>query len=381
MANRSKYVPSAASLPRPRARDLGLPFSGVCGAHNAVTDVPGVEVGYSTLIRGSEGLPLGRGPVRTGVTVLLPRGRSPGPAAPLVWAGFHVLNGNGEMTGAHWIKEGGAFAGPVALTNTQSLGIVHQALARWMVQGGGRLAGAYQWNLPVVAETCDAYLNDMNGFHVGEAHVLEAIGAAQGGPIAEGNVGGGTGMVCFEFKGGTGTASRLIELCGGAYTVGCLVQANFGLRPLLRILGVPVGEHLKAGRIWSAEQGSIIAVVATDAPLMPTQLERVARRAGLGVGRTGTPSGDGSGDLCLAFSTANPVGRKPGRLPGLGHLAFLPNEVLDPLFEATAQAVEEAIVNALVAAYTMEGREGRRAEAIDHVALVEVMRSYNRLGA
>lgn len=365
---------AAGASPLPRARDLRLPFPGVPGLANAVTDVPGVEVGYATLVQ--DGLPAGRGPVRTGVTVLLPRGRLAGPAAPPVWAGFHSLNGNGEMTGTHWIKEGGTFAGPVGITNTHSVGIVHQALARWMARDADRPLGGYSWTLPVVAETCDAYLNDMDGFHVTEAHVVAAIEAARGGPIAEGNVGGGTGMICFEFKGGTGTASRMVEACGRSCTIGCLVQANFGLRPLLRILGVPVGEHLDAGRLFSAEQGSVIVIVATDAPLMPTQLERLARRAGLGIGRTGTPSGDGSGDLCLAFSTANPVvdrGRE------LGHLAFLSNHTLDPLFEATAQAVEEAIVNALVAAQAMAGGGGRSVEAIDHDALVRVMQFYNRI--
>ncbi|HZH27402.1 MAG TPA: P1 family peptidase [Azospirillaceae bacterium] len=365
---------NAGARAKPRARDLGLPFPGECGISNAITDVPGVEVGYATLIEDPPAGPAGA--VRTGVTVVLPRGRS-GPAVEPVWAGFHSLNGNGEMTGTHWIREAGYFQGPVAITNTHSVGIVHQALARWMVEGQRGRSAAYTWMLPVVAETCDAHLNDMNGFHVAERHVVEAIGSATGGPIAEGNVGGGTGMICFEFKGGTGTASRRVRVEGVDYTVGCLVQANFGLRPLLRILGVPVGEHLAEGRIWTGEQGSIIAVVATDAPLLPTQLERLARRAGLGIGRTGTPSGDGSGDLCLAFST---VGAEVGP-QGLPTLPFLPHAKLDPMFEATAQAVEEAIVNALVAAETMVGRDGHRVEAIDHGRLVEVMGRYGRMKA
>lgn len=238
---------------------------------------------------------------------------------------------------------------------------------------------SYSWMLPIVAETCDAYLNDMNAFHITPAHVMEALNTASGGPLAEGNVGGGTGMICFEFKGGTGTSSRVIELLGERYTIGCLVQADFGSRPLLKVLGVPVGEHLAADRLWAGEQGSIIVVVATDAPLMPTQLERIARRAGLGIGRTGTPSGDGSGDLCLAFSTANLTKSQAAAAPEMGELAFLPNNRLDTMFEATAQSVEEAIINAMVAAEPMAGRENRRVAGIDHDALKEIMRNYGRL--
>jgi D-aminopeptidase len=362
---------------KPRGRDLGLPFPGTPGPHNAITDVAGVEVGYATLVEDPAPGSV-EGPARTGVTVVLPRGRS-GPITAPVWAGFHSLNGNGEMTGTHWIKEAGCFVGPVGITNTHSLGTVHQAFIRWITRRLGPELGAYTWLLPVVGETCDAYLNDMNAFHVTEAHVLEAIESASVGPIAEGNVGGGTGMICFEFKGGTGTSSRRVEICGESYTIGCLVQANFGLRPLLKILGVPVGEHLTSSRLWSDEQGSIIAVVATDAPLMPTQLERIARRAGLGIGRTGTPSGDGSGDLCLAFSTANLLEPARGAPTRAETLRFLPNDRLNGLFEATAQAVEEAIVNAMLGARTMVGREGRRVAALDPEALREVMRSYGRL--
>ena len=368
-----------STVPKPRGRELGLPFPGLTGPHNAITDVDGIEVGYRTLV--SDPAPGSvDGPARTGVTVVLPRGRS-GPLTAPVWAGFHSLNGNGEMTGTHWIKEAGYFVGPIGITNTHSVGAVHQALIRWITGRLGPELGPYTWLLPVVAETCDAHLNDMNAFHVREEHVLEAIETASAGPVAEGNVGGGTGMICFEFKGGTGTASRVLDVCGQRYTVGCLVQANFGLRPLLRVLGVPVGEHLTANRIWSEEQGSIIAVVATDAPLMPTQLERIARRAGLGIGRTGTPSGDGSGDLCLAFSTANLIDTPPGAAQRVESLDFLPNNQLNGLFEATAQAIEEAIVNALVAAEPMTGREGRRVEAIDPQALLAVMRSHGRAGA
>lgn len=375
--NITQRLPARAAT-KPRARGLGLPFPGKTGPHNAITDVAGVEVGYSTVMSDSNGA--GRGPARTGVTAILPRGRS-GPLTAPVWAGFHSLNGNGEMTGTHWIKEAGYFLGPIGITNTHSLGTVHQAMLQWMIEKPATGLGAYTWMLPVVGETCDAYLNDMNGFHVTPAHVMEALDSASSGAVAEGNVGGGTGMICFEFKGGTGTSSRVVDLLGETYAVGCLVQANFGIRPLLKVLGVPVGEHLTSDRLWAGEQGSIIVVVATDAPLMPTQLERIARRAGLGIGRTGTPSGDGSGDLCLAFSTANLSQSESAAAPSMGSLAFLPNNRLDPLFEATAQAVEEAIINALAAADTMVGREERRVAAIDHNALKEVMRHYGRLNA
>jgi L-aminopeptidase/D-esterase-like protein len=365
--------PIAASerdaVKKPRARDLGLPFPGLFGPCNAVTDVPGVEVGYATLVEADA--------VRTGVTIVLPRGRA-GRATSPVWAGFHALNGNGEMTGTHWIREAGWFLGPIAITNTHGVGMVHHALTRWMVEAGQREPGPYAWFMPIVAETCDAYLNDMNGFHLQEHHVREAISDARGGAIAEGNVGGGTGMICYDFKGGTGTASRVVSAGTGSYMVGALVQANFGLRPALRILGVPVGEHLTDDRIWSGEQGSVIALVATDAPLIPTQLERLARRAALGIGRTGTPGGDGSGDLCLAFSTANEPPDN-GQAAGLQPMSFLPHPSLDAMFEATAQAVEEAVVNALVAADTMDGRAGRRVQAIDHVALCKVMRAHGCL--
>ncbi|MER9050244.1 P1 family peptidase [Mesorhizobium sp. M0923] len=363
---------------KPRARELGLPFSGKTGPHNAITDVAGVEVGYSTVI--SDAPPSGRGPARTGITAILPRGRS-GPLRAPVWAGFHSLNGNGEMTGTHWIKEAGYFTGPIAITNTHSLGTVHQSILEWMIDKPDTGVGPYKFMLPVVGETCDAYLNDMDAFHVTAAHVKEALDGASSGPLAEGNVGGGTGMICFEFKGGTGTSSRVVDLLGSRYTVGCLVQANFGIRPLLRILGVPVGEHLTSNRLWAGEQGSIIAVVATDAPLMPTQLERLARRAGLGIGRTGTPAGDGSGDLCLAFSTVNLTTSESATAPAIGDLAFLPNNRLDLLFEATAQAVEEAIINAMVAAESMVGREHRLVAAIEHDAVKEVMRNYGRMNA
>ncbi|SIT56116.1 Peptidase S58 DmpA [Mesorhizobium prunaredense] len=367
---------ASEGCPKLRARDLGLPFAGTTGPVNAITDVAGIEVGYSTVI--SDEKPIGRGPARTGITAILPRGRS-GPVRAPVWAGFHSLNGNGEMTGTHWVKEAGYFTGPIGITNTHSLGLVHQSILQWMMQRPDTGVGSYRFMLPIVGETCDAYLNDMDAFHVTSAHVMKALNEASSGPLAEGNVGGGTGMICFEFKGGTGTSSRMVDLLGLRYSVGCLVQANFGIRPHLKVLGVPVGEHIRSNRLWAGEQGSIIAVVATDAPLMPTQLERIARRAGIGIARTGTPVGDGSGDLCLAFSTSNLSTSESATAPAVGNLAFLPNNKLDPLFEATAQAVEEAIINAMVAAESMVGREDRLVSAIEHDALRDIMRKYGRL--
>jgi D-aminopeptidase len=332
---------------RPRARGLGVPFDGDCGALNAITDVPGVEVGTRTLIEGegSAGSVVGEGPVRTGVTAIFPRGRG----APLrgVWAGVSAFNGDGEMTGAHWIREGGYFVGPVLITNTHSVGMTHHAAVKWLTRHPDYHAETDLWLLPVVAETCDATLNDMNGLHVGEADVAAALEAAEGGQIAEGNVGGGTGMICYEFKGGTGTASRRFDLGGEAYHVGALVQANFGRRPWLTVRGVPVGRLMPEDSLWSREQGSIIIVVATDAPLLPVQLQRVARRAGLGMARTGTVGGTGSGDI--------------------------------PVFEATVEAVEEAILNALIAAETMTGWNGQQVVALDHARLQETLRAHGRL--
>lgn len=352
----------------PRAREAGLPFGGRTGAHNAITDVAGVEVGHVTLVHGDGPLVTGSGPVRTGVTVVLPRGRSQA-LAPLR-AGVHALNGNGEMTGTHWIEEAGIFRGPIALTNTHAVGIAHHALVRWMVRNGGD-RGAYPWLLPVVAETCDQWLNDMDGLHVQEQHVLDALDAAGSGPVAEGNVGGGTGMICYGFKGGIGTSSRIASVGGRDYCVGALVQANMGVRPALNVLGVPVGRHMPVVTPRPPrEQGSIIAIVATDAPLLPGQAKRLARRAGLGVGRTGTASGDGSGDIFLAFSTAPETGPDA---QGLCHASYLPHHHLDPLFEAVVDSVEESIVNALVAARTMVGRDGHRVEAIETAQLLSLV--------
>ncbi len=355
---------------KPRARDLGIPFEGAPGPLNAITDVEGVTVGFATAIQGDS--------ARTGVTVIHPRGAAD--HVP-VFAGTFAFNGNGEMTGAAWLEEGGLLEGPIGLTNTHSVGIVRDAIIAWQARNDS----FYQkWSCPVVAETADGWLNDMNGFHVREDHVRLALDAAQGGPVAEGNVGGGTGMICYEFKGGTGTASRRLPPGLGGWTVAALVQANFGRRQHLTIAGVPVGQHLKEGAFFThgespyAEQGSLIVILATDAPLLPHQLKRIARRATLGMARTGSLGGNGSGDIFLAFSTANRE-VSPAGDGGVLTLHALPNEKLDPLFAASVHATEEAIINALVAAEPMTGRAGLTVQAIPHAALQEVLRSYNRL--
>jgi D-aminopeptidase len=363
---------------RLRGRGLGLPFAANCGANNALTDVPGVEVGYTTLIKGAGDLVIGEGPVRTGVTAILPRGHTH--ELPPVWAAMFSLNGNGEMTGAHWINEAGYFTGPICITNTHGIGAAHEASTRWMLKQYGVAFGEYAWALPVVAETCDAYLNDMNGFHVRQEHVLAALDGARSGPIMEGSVGGGTGMISYEFKGGTGTASRTVQVAGGDYTVGALVQANHGIREWLRVCGAPVGQHLKDDLLWSKEQGSIIAIIGTDVPLLPIQLQRLAKRISIGIGRAGTPSGNNSGDIFLAFSTANPAPEAGNGIGGLQQLDYVPHETLDPVFSAVVESVDEAVINALVAAEDMTGRDGHSASAIDHAALQEVMARYGMLG-
>jgi D-aminopeptidase len=364
----SVSVPSSAA-DKPRARQLGIPLDGSPGLNNAITDVAGVAVGYTTLIRGT-----GQHAVRTGVTAILPRGR--GSIDRPVFAGVFSLNGNGEMTGTHWIHESGVLEGPVMLTNTHSVGVVRDAVITWRVKQGRADPGGYYWSLPVVAETWDGELNDVNGFHVQPQHVFAALEAARGGRIAEGNVGGGTGMTCHGFKCGTGTSSRRIEIDGVSYTVGVLVQANYGVREELRVAGVPVGRHMPVGAPRpAADQGSIIIVVATDAPLLPTQLARVARRAALGLARNGSYSGNGSGDLFLAFSTAN----EAASLVGPATLRVLGNNQLDPLFLATVQAVEESVLNALIAAEPMSGVNGARALAIDHRELQRLLGQYGRL--
>jgi len=365
---------------RVRARDLGIPFDGVPGRIDAITDVQGVEVGRTTLISGEGKLVVGEGPVRTGVTAILPRGKD---SSDPVFAGWFSLNGNGEMTGTTWVEESGFLEGPVMITNTHSVGVVRDAVIAWRVKHGQPEGSEYWWSLPVVAETYDGYLNDVNGFHVRPEHVFEAIAGAGTGPVAEGDVGGGTGMICYEFKGGIGTASRKLDEKSGGFTVGVLVQCNCGSRDQLRIAGVPVGREITGNKVWAGrvpagaeDRGSIIIVVATDAPLLPHQLKRLARRASLGLARTGSVSGNGSGDIFIAFSTANPGAAK---LKGLQTLQMVPNDQMGPLFEATVEATEEAIVNALVAAQTMTGINDHKVEAIPHERLREVLRKYNRL--
>jgi len=390
-------IASAAGASEPRARDLGVPFDGTPGPLNAITDVAGVTVGYSTLIQGR-----GAHAVRTGVTVILPRGRAT--LDRPVFAGAFSLNGNGEMTGLAWVEESGLLEGPVAITNTHSVGVVHDALIAWRVKQGKADPSGYWWSLPIVAETWDGDLSDINGFHVEPRHVFAALQGAKGGAIAEGNVGGGTGMICHDFKGGTGTSSRALSIDGKPYVVGALVQANYGVRDELRIAGVPVGKLMPllpapapAPRAPgtppsttapaappsptapaappSKDSGSIIIVVATDAPLLPTQLKRIAKRAALGLARNGSYSGNGSGDLFIAFSTAN---------DGAGQarsatITALGNDQMDGLFLATVQVVEESIVNALIAARTMTGIGGARVPAIDHAQLRAIMERHGRL--
>ena len=360
---------------KPRARDLGVPFDGTPGALNAITDVKGVEVGFTTLISGSGKLKVGEGPVRTGVTAVLPRGKQS--FNDPVMAGWYSLNGNGEMTGTTWVEESGFLEGPVMITNTHSVGVVRDAVIQWRVKRGGPDASGYWWSLPVVAETWDGYLNDINGFHVKPEDAFHALDSAQGGPVAEGNVGGGTGMICNEFKGGTGTASRLLGSKDGGYTVGVLVQCNYGERSQLRIAGVPVGREITGGRFRWDDLGSIIVVVASDAPLLPTQLKRLARRVPLGLGRDGSYSGNGSGDIFIAFSTANPGAWNPKG--GVKQLQMLPNDDMDPLFLATVEAVEEAVINAMVSAETMVGIDDHKVIAIPHDQLQQVLKKYNRL--
>jgi D-aminopeptidase len=369
----SLWATLLAAESKPRARDLGVPFDGKPGSLNAITDVKGVEVGHTTLISGEGALKVGTGPVRTGVTAILPRGKN---SQDQVFAGWFTLNGNGEMTGTNWVEESGFLDGPVMITNTHSVGVVRDAVIAWRVKHGPPDEDGYWWSLPVVAETWDGYLNDVNGFHVKPEHVFHALDSAQSGPIEEGNVGGGTGMICNEFKGGIGTASRVLDAKHGGYTVGVLVQCNYGRRDQLRIAGVPVGREIPEKPVWKQDVGSIIVVVATDAPLIPTQLKRLAKRVSLGLGRNGSYSGDGSGDIFIAFSTANPgaAGTK-----GLQHLTMLPNDQIDPIFLATVQATEEAVINAMVAADTMTGINNRTVIALPHDRLREVLKKYNRL--
>jgi D-aminopeptidase len=360
---------ASAQASKPRARDLGVPFDGNPGKWNAITDVAGVTVGHKTLISGEGKLVVGQGPVRTGVTAVIPRA---GELFDPVYAAWFSQNGNGEMTGTTWVEESGFLDGPVMITNTHSVGVVRDAVSAWRLKHQPPKIVEDAWSLPVVAETWDGWLNDINGFHVKPEDAFAALDSAKTGPVTEGNVGGGTGMVCNEFKGGIGTASRVV----GGYTVGVLVQCNYGLRPHLRIAGVPVGKEIPQERAYKQETGSIIVVVATDAPLIPTQLKRVAKRVTDGLGRLGSISGNGSGDFFIAFSTANPhayYGEKPATIQ------TLPNDSMDPIFEATVQATEEAVVNAMVAAETMVGRDNHKVIALPHDQLREVLKKYNRL--
>jgi D-aminopeptidase len=357
---------------RPRARALGLPFTGRPGRWNAITDVPGVQVGYVTLIEGDH--------VRTGVTAIHPRG--PGGTGDPVAAGFHSQNGNGEMTGVSWINESGTFTGPVAITNTHAVGVAHAGIVAWTVRHHPEVAE--MWLLPVAAETWDGYLNDINGHHVTEETVVAALQATRSGPVEEGSVGGGTGMNCYQFKGGSGTASRLVSFASQTYTVGVFVQANFGDRHELTLAGIPLGEDLAADNPMAERfaappgAGSVIAVVATDAPLFPHQCQAFARRVTAGLARTGTSGSHFSGDLFLAFSTANPGAFRPDSAT-LQKLDFVPWEHLDPFFEAVVQATEEAVVNALVANDDMTGRDGHRTPALPRDRVVELLTAAGRL--
>jgi L-aminopeptidase/D-esterase-like protein len=368
---------SAAKL---RARDLGVPFDGTPGPFNAITDVAGVAVGHTTLISGEGSLQIGKGPVRTGVTAILPRGKDT--MSNPVFAGWWSLNGNGEMTGTTWVEESGFLEGPVMITNTHSVGVVRDAVIQWRVNHGQPDPAGYWWSLPVVAETWDGWLNDINGFHVKSEDAFHAIDSAHSGAVEEGNVGGGTGMICNEFKGGIGTSSRKFEIKGASYTVGVLVQCNYGVRPNLRIAGVPVGKEIPEEAAYGSasfgevDRGSIIVVVATDAPLLSHQLKRLARRVSLGLGRNGSISGNGSGDIFIAFSTANSGAAAADHVVDL---KMLPNDLIEAAFASTVHATEEAVINAMVAAETMTGIENHKVIALPHDRLREVLKKYNRL--
>jgi len=362
-----------------RARDLGIPFDGTPGALNAITDVAGVTVGHTTLISGEGPLVVGKGPVRTGVTAILPRGMSYDP----VFAGWYSLNGNGEMTGTTWVEESGFLEGPVMITNTHSVGVVHDAVIAWQKEREfyEELPGepGIFWSLPVVGETYDGWLNDINGFHVKPEHAFAALDNAADGSVAEGGVGGGTGMICHQFKGGIGTSSRVVEYENAAYTLGVLVQANYGVRDALTIAGVPVGKEISdlmpSHGAPREDVGSIIVVVATDAPLLPHQLKRIARRVPMGLARVGSYASNSSGDIFIAFSTANPGA---ALRVGTKQAYFLPNDDLSPLFRATVEATEESIVNALVAGTTLAGINGNTVYGLPHDRLRAIMKKYGR---
>jgi L-aminopeptidase/D-esterase-like protein len=358
-------------MTKPRARDLGIPFEGTPGIYNAITDVPGVTVGYSTVIEGDS--------ARTGVTIIHPRGQEDHDP---VFAAWFPFNGNGEMTGSAWVEEGGFLEGPIGITNTHSVGVVRDTIIQWQVTHSKIFQG---WSCPLVTETADGWLNDINAFFVKPEHVVEALRTATSGPIAEGNVGGGTGMLCYEFKGGTGTASRKLPEKFGVWTIGALAQTNFGRRFQLTIAGVPMGQHLKDNTIWTSgenpfkqDDGSLIVILATDAPLLPHQLKRLAKRASLGMARTGSLGGNGSGDIFLAFSTSNPNAAL-GDQNGVAAIRALSNNFIDPLLMASAYATEEAIINSMIAAEDMTGYKGVRAKALPHEELREIMKQYNRM--
>ena len=367
-----------------RARDLGVPFDGTPGQFNAITDVPGVAVGHTTLISGEGKLERGVGPVRTGVTAVLPRGA--GNSTP-VFGGYFSQNGNGEMTGMAWLEESGFAESPILITNTHSVGLVRDTVIKWQLSEADKGHRTMPlWSLPIVAETWDGFLNDINGFHVQEQHVFAALNGARPGSVQEGSVGGGTGMICYGFKGGIGTSSRRLPDASGAFTVGVLVQCNCGRRPQLMIAGVPVGKEIPGQVPYASnfsptgtELGSIIILVATDAPLLPNQLKRLAHRATMGLARTGSVSGNGSGDLFLAFSTANESAAVQNASAAPKDAKMLPNEAMDPLFEATVEATEEAIVNAMVASDTMTGIDSRTVIGLPRDQLVKVLQKYNRI--
>ncbi len=374
------YIDGSAQ--KARARDLGIPFEGTPGRLNAITDVEGVEVGQVTLISGEGPLVVGKGPVRTGVTAILPRGKKYDP----VFAGWSTLNGNGEMTGTTWVRESGFLEGPVMITNTHSVGVVRDAVIEWEYNNDyfdprPEEPGLF-WALPVVAETYDGDLNDINGFHVTKEHVFNALDSAETGEVEEGNVGGGTGMVCHDFKGGIGTSSRIIKIGSDTYTLGVLVQTNYGIRSSLTIAGVPVGKEITDLMPvldpvkGDGERGSIIVIVATDAPLLPHQLERITRRVPIGISRVGGYGANSSGDIFLAFSTANEEASRKERVQSVD---MLPNEKLSELFLATAEATEEAIINALIAAEDMTGKNYSKVFALPHDRLVEILKKFNRI--
>jgi D-aminopeptidase len=358
-------------MSKPRARDLGIPFEGIPGEYNAITDVPGVTVGYATVIEGES--------ARTGVTIIHPRGKE---NHDPVFAAWFPFNGNGEMTGSAWVEEGGFLEGPIGITNTHSVGIVRDTIIQWQVEHSRIFQG---WSCPLVTETADGWLNDINAFFVKPEHVLHALFTAKSGPIEEGNVGGGTGMLCYEFKGGTGTSSRKLPEKFGGWTIGALAQTNFGRRFQLTIAGVPVGQHLKDDTIWTSgenpfkqDDGSLIVVLATDAPLLPHQLKRLAKRASLGMARTGSLGGNGSGDIFLAFSTANP-NAAVGDERGLASIRSLSNNFIDPLLMSSAYVTEEAILNSMVAAKDMIGHKGVSVRAIPHEEVSRLLNQYGRL--